>query len=244
MNPLSNLESPYYLTSGDLPAAQMVVDRLTREGNYVTWASAMRISLTARRKVNFINGKITKPIEHSTKEFEIWEIVNELVMAWLINAVSSQIASTIIRLETAYQAWMDLEGRYNQLNAPRTSQVKFQLNNLRQGNLTVTEYFDKFKVLWEQLIDIEQCHIEQCHIEQLIYEGKQERDRIHQFILGLNENLRTIRSHILSLEQMPNMSKIFCLVVQEEKQKNTFTENIYDKTGGESSVFYAKSHRY
>lgn len=37
----------------------------------------------------------------------------------------------------------------------------------------------------------------------LIYEEKQETNKIHQFLLGLNEDIMTLRAQILSLEQLP-----------------------------------------
>lgn len=53
----------------------------------------------------------------STKEYDNWEIVNGLVMAWLINIVSPLIAATMMRAHTAHQAWTNLEVRFKQENA-------------------------------------------------------------------------------------------------------------------------------
>lgn len=93
---------------------------------------------------------------------------------------------------TTYQAWVDLGGRHIQKNTPKTNQVKHQISTLQQGSLFVINYFDKFKSLWEQLIDLDQC--KSCPNCMPIYDEKQENDRIHQFLLGLNEEFMTIRS--------------------------------------------------
>lgn len=52
-----------------------------------------------------------------------------------------------MHIETAYQAWADLEGRYKQKNVHKTNQAKNQIRTLQQDNLFVTDYFDKFKAL-------------------------------------------------------------------------------------------------
>lgn len=124
--------------------------------------------------------------------------------------------------ETAYQAWSDLEGRYKQKNASKTNQIKYQLSTLQQGSLSVIEYFDKFKALCENLVKLDHCEF--CPNCKPIYEGKQEEDIIHQFLLGLNEDFMTIRTQLLSQDQVPSMSKVFCLICQEERQKLTFRE--------------------
>lgn len=64
--------------------------------------------------------------------------MDRLVMAWLINANTPQIVATVMRAPTAHQAWLELEGRYKQENTSMTSEVKFRLNNLKQGTLSVT----------------------------------------------------------------------------------------------------------
>lgn len=143
----------------------------------------MKMSLVARRKMPFVNGRIKKPSNTQTKEFDNWEIVNGLVMSWIINGVSSQIASTLMRTEKTYQTWSDLEGRYKQQNAPKTNQLKYHISTLQQASLSMTDYFDKFKVLWEQLVDLDPCKF--CPNCVPIYEEKQEKDKIHQFLLGL-----------------------------------------------------------
>lgn len=56
----------------------------------------------------------------------------------------------------------------------------------------------------------------------LIYNKKQENDRVHQFLLGLNEEFMITRSQILSLGILTSLSKVFCLIAQEEKTKDEF----------------------
>lgn len=85
---LNNCSSPFYLTSVEHPGAQMVPNKFTREGNYITRANAMRLSLIFRCKLPFITGKIKKPANILESDFEAWEIVNGLILSWILNLVS------------------------------------------------------------------------------------------------------------------------------------------------------------
>lgn len=87
MSPLQDPDSPYCLTFGDHPGALIVSDKLVGELDYFTWANGMRISLVSCRKLPFINGKIKMPNDKNSKEYDPWEIVNGLVLSWILNYV-------------------------------------------------------------------------------------------------------------------------------------------------------------
>lgn len=71
-----------------------------------------------------------------------------------------------------------------------------------------------------------------------LYQEKEEADKIHHFLLGLNETFYTLRTQILSLDNLPSMNKVFGLVIQEEKQRSKFRESTSEKLS--ESAFYAK----
>jgi hypothetical protein len=52
--------SLYYLHHGDSPGSVLVSQILLSE-NYHTWSRLMIIALTAKNKIGFIDGSITKP---------------------------------------------------------------------------------------------------------------------------------------------------------------------------------------
>lgn len=66
--------------------------------------------------------------------------------------------------------------------------------------MSFIDYFDKFKFLWEKLVDLDQCRFFHNCIP--IYEEKQVIDKIHHFMLGLNEDFITIKGQMLSLDHI------------------------------------------
>lgn len=53
------------LLAGDHPGAQIVADKLKGEDNCVTWANSMKLSLVSRKKTEFINCKVKKPLDEA-----------------------------------------------------------------------------------------------------------------------------------------------------------------------------------
>lgn len=178
------------------------------------------------------------PSNIENKEYDNWAIVNHLVLSWIVKGASPQIASTLMHTQTTYQTWADIEGRYKLKNAPKTNQIKYQISTLHQGSLSYIDYFDQFKALQEQLVDLDQCKF--CPYCIPIYEDKLETYRIHSFLLGLDEEFMGIMCQILSLDQLPSMSKVFYLILQGKRQKLNFREKSTKNIVVESSTIYAK----
>ena len=82
----------------------------------------------------------------------------------------------------------------------------------------MTEYYSKFKKLWDQLIHYEPlpaCTYGAMKILSIAHE----KSYVMRFLMGLSESFETVRSHILMLEPFPSMSKVYALVLQEESHK-------------------------
>ena len=47
-----------------------------------------------------------------------------------------------------------------------------------------------------------------------------EKAYVMRFLMGLNENFKTVKSQILMFEPFPSISKVYALVLQEESHKN------------------------
>ncbi|XP_041995874.1 uncharacterized protein LOC121745999 [Salvia splendens] len=117
--------------------------------------------------------------------YQPWARCNSMVIAWLRNSVSSQICSSIMYLDDAYEIWSDLKERFSLGDSARLYQLRQQLMSSSQGN-----------------------------------SGHQENDCTMQFLIGLNPSFSQIGSHIVSITPLPSLSKVFALVIQEERQRH------------------------
>ncbi|KAG8363523.1 hypothetical protein BUALT_Bualt19G0031300 [Buddleja alternifolia] len=73
-------------------------------------------------------------------------------------------------------------------NTSAIFEIKSILHDLRQGDLTVTEYFNTLTRHWQQL-DIYEELVWKCLEDGLLYKKVVEKERIYKFLLGLNKNL-------------------------------------------------------
>ncbi|KAL5560808.1 hypothetical protein UlMin_037019 [Ulmus minor] len=134
-----NSSSPFFLNNGDHPGLNLVSHPLT-ENNYHTWHRSMIMALTAKNKIGFVDGTISKPTPNDLL-FSIWCQCNSMVSSWIINAVSRDIAYSFLYIDSTFEVWRDLHDRFNQGNEPRVFYIKKQLSSLTQGSLDINAYF-------------------------------------------------------------------------------------------------------
>jgi hypothetical protein len=141
--------NPYYLHHGDNPGSVLVSLPLDGD-NYHTCSRSMIMVLTAKNKLGFVDGSIAKPAP-TASTYLPWILCNTMVLSWIINLVSKDIAASVIYLNTAKEIWFDLKERFSQKNGPRIHQIQKSISTLSQENLSVSAYYTKLKALWEEL---------------------------------------------------------------------------------------------
>ena len=100
--------NPYYLKSGDNPGSVLVTELLIGRINYPSWSRAMVIALTAKNKIEFINGVISK-LEANSPLYKAWTLANTMVLSWIYSSVNKNIKSSVMYNETARQVWLNLK---------------------------------------------------------------------------------------------------------------------------------------
>ncbi|KAF7143763.1 hypothetical protein RHSIM_Rhsim05G0166600 [Rhododendron simsii] len=160
-----------------------------------------------------------KPGEDKEKEVSRWERCNDLVAPWILNSVPDEIRSSILFAHTARAIWIDLSDRFLQSNAPQIYQLTVQsISALKQEELSVSAYFTKLKSLWDELNSLQVFQPCTCGSGKFFSERLQQY-RAMEFLQGLHDRFGPLRSQILLMEPLPNATKIYSLVRQEEKQQ-------------------------
>ena len=104
----------------------------------------------------------------------------------------------------------------------RISDLQQEASSMKQGTLSVTKYFTKLRIIWYEIENFRpdptcSCTIKcTCSILTTIAQRKLE-DQAMQFLRGLNEQYSNIRSHVLLMDPMPIIPKIFSYVEQQER---------------------------
>lgn len=121
-------------------------------------------------------------------------------------------------VDTAFDIWNDLKERFSQTNAPNFFQLKQSITSLKQANNFVSVYFTLLKSLWDELDSL--TYVQPCTCGTgSATTSRLQQDRAMEFLQGLHERFQAIRSQILLMDPFPNVTKIYSLVRQEEKQQ-------------------------
>jgi hypothetical protein len=147
-DPYSN---PFFLHHFDHPGMVLVSKPLDRD-NYLTWCRAMTISLNAKSKLGFIDGTTTMPFATAKPDdYAAWKKYNDMILSWILNSLTQDLADSVIFSTTAQEVWEDLWDRFSQSNAPRIFQIERDIACLAQEQMTVAAYYTRFKKLWDEL---------------------------------------------------------------------------------------------
>ncbi|XP_057763586.1 uncharacterized protein LOC130984730 [Arachis stenosperma] len=143
--------------------------------------------------------------------------------AWIYqrhNSKQGQIQLQIqinLKIDSAEELWHDLKERFEHGNGPRIFELKRELMNLKQDAMTVSQYFTRIKMLWEELSSY---HLVPCNCgdARLMHDFFQS-EYVHFFLMGLDESFTQIRAQILLMKSIPAINKVLSLVVQEERHR-------------------------
>ena len=125
---VDNMDS-FTIHHSDHPGLVLVSKTLEGD-NYRQWSRAMRIALSAKNKIGFINGTIQAPPTTDPK-FPAWERCNNMVLSWILNSVQTNIAGSIIYADTVDEVWNDLKDRFSQGIDSRIYQIRQEIVELR-----------------------------------------------------------------------------------------------------------------
>ena len=149
-NTFAEMQNPLFIHPYDGPGSLDIKIKLIGSSNYRSWKRAMEIALSTKRKLPFILGTLTRPADDAVKG-EQWDACNNLVIAWLMHSVSDSIAESILYIESASSIWKQLEKRFAVSNGSRKYKLNRDVYNLKQGGISINEYYTKLRGIWEEL---------------------------------------------------------------------------------------------
>ena len=65
------------------------------------------------------------------------------------------VFSSNMYCETAKEMWLKLKNLFSQGNGPKIYNLQREISHISQNQMTVIEYYTKFKRLWDQLLNFE-----------------------------------------------------------------------------------------
>lgn len=211
--------------------------------NYLQWSHSVMMFICGKGKDDYLNGVAAKP-NKTDEKFKVWNAENNMVMSWLINSMTNDIGENFLLYGTAKEIWDAAKETYsNNENTLELFEVESVLHNFRQGELTVTQYFNTLNRYWQQL-DLFEEHNWSCPGDGIRYKQIIERKRIYKFLIGLNKNLDEVRGRILGSKPLLNIREAFSEVWREESRKKIMMGSQDSVTNPESSALAVRGNPF
>ncbi|XP_058188911.1 uncharacterized protein LOC131306592 [Rhododendron vialii] len=223
--------------SGDpKPASASVNDDLCRVGtldnslldicqikldgtNYLLWSRSFTLAVTARGMSKFIAGLVTQPTD-AGPELEIWKSQNALAMTWLFNSMLPTIRHIFLLLDTPYTVWTTVAQTYSQKgNDAQAFELRTKLRGLDQYNRSLVEYYAELRGVWQEL-DYYRAFQAVCAADATTFHQMVEKERIYDFLAGLDIEYDPIRVQVLGRVPFPTLGEAYACVQQEESRRS------------------------
>lgn len=234
-----------YLHPSDTPRLSLVSVQLTGSDNCSIWNKGMLVALLAKNKFGFINGTCKREVLDPSLH-NLWDRCNAFVFVWIMNVVSRDSLNIIMYSTMAFLVWKDLNERFNKVTGSRIFQLHREKAFTTQGLDSITIYFGKLKLVWDEFSLI--WYLPSCNCEEFkSHIPHQHNIKQFQFLMGLNEYYSNVRSNLLMRVPLPTLNETYYVIVQEESQRGisgiiTSSNNTWT-TSSETASYLSESQR-
>lgn len=208
---------PLFLSPSDVSGVNLLSFQLLGVENYTLWSRSITLALLGLNKLGLIDGSCNKEV-FGEELWGQWERANAIVLTWLMNSVSKGLLSGIAFASTAMQVWNDLKERFDRVDDSRTYSLHKDIASLQQSTMSVSEYYTKLKTLWdefEMVVPTPCCNCTKAK-EFVIHLNRQ---KLYQFLMGLNESYHQARSQILMMNPLPTVNHAYAMIIEDESQR-------------------------
>lgn len=141
----------------------------------------------------------------------------------------------------AHDVWTELKETYDKLDGSIILNLMQKINNFKQGELFVSEYYHKLNSLWREfdvMTKLPKCI---CAAREDVLKHNQLM-KLMQFLMGLNDVYQPIRSSILSRESLPDVKDAFAIVSREESHRGIASSSSGSDSKSQIAGFASKTN--
>ncbi|XP_059639462.1 uncharacterized protein LOC132281810 [Cornus florida] len=186
--------------------------------NWCEFQSNYSKALTLKETYQIVMTNATDP------KFDAWDEADSMIMSWLWNSMNPEISDTCMFLSTAKEVWDAVRQTYSKArDAAQVYEIKIKTGAMKEGGKSVTEYANSLQNLWQEL-DHYRCIKSKCPEDAAILKGFIEKDRVYDFLAGLNAEFDQVRVQILGKEEVPSLNETISLIQAEKNCRGVMLE--------------------
>lgn len=140
-----------------------------------------------------------------------------MVVAWILNSLDKEIREIMIYTECTEKLWKEVKCRFGQASGTKIFQIRKELSSISQGSSSVSSYFNKIKKLWDEL-SFSLTYPDYVYGCKDGFLKLDEEQRVHQFLMGLNDSYSTTRRNILMLKPLLDIDSLYSMLINDEDQ--------------------------
>ncbi|XP_076885099.1 uncharacterized protein LOC143534517 [Bidens hawaiensis] len=144
--------------------------------------------------------------------------------------MEKEIRTSVKYASTTQEIWADLKERFGKDNAPKAYELKHSLTMIKQEGSSISAYFTRLRSIWDEIesmfpISLCMCNGCTCGLGKKLNDLK-DKERLYEFLLGLDSEYGTIRTQILAMQHTPAHNSAYHLVYDDEQQRAIFGSKI------------------
>lgn len=188
--------------------------------NYLKWSQFVRTYLKGRGRLSHL---LTSGPNKKDPKFDSWDEEDSMIMSWLWDSMEPTISDTCMFLDTAKDIWDFISRTYSKANyAAQVYEIKVKTAATKPGNKSVTEYANTLQNLWQEL-DHYRVFDMKCTEDAAILKKFITKDRIYEFLAGLNPEFDQVRVQVLS-KDTSSLEEAISMVRTEESRRSVMLE--------------------
>lgn len=147
-----------------------------------------------------------------------------MVIGWLIASLDRVVAKSVMYNKYGSEIWTDREERVSVSTFAQIYALHEELSNVSQeANMNITEYFTKVKSFWDEIDNLNPlptcvCNGCSCCLTKKVLKLQQDQ-RLMSFLMKVDGQYSPVKTNILMLPELPNVSTSYRMLYQEQKHK-------------------------
>ncbi|KAL2232457.1 UNVERIFIED_CONTAM: Retrovirus-related Pol polyprotein from transposon TNT 1-94 [Sesamum indicum] len=109
-----------------------------------------------------------------------------MVVSWILNSISKDIAEAFLYTTSARNLWLELESRFSESNGPLLYQIQREIASMTRGNKSVAVYSTRLKKLWDELTNLDPLPARSFGASKKLAE-QIAFNQLMQFLMGLSD---------------------------------------------------------
>ncbi|KAL5548964.1 hypothetical protein UlMin_004195 [Ulmus minor] len=118
-------------------SSPLIINHKLNGHNFLQWSQSVFMYICGRGKDEYLIGEVLIPAATNPK-YRTWKIENHMVISWLINSMTTEVGENFLLYKIAkFKKYLEL------------FEIETRLHELRQGELSVTQYFNILTRYWQ-----------------------------------------------------------------------------------------------